>query len=109
MLKTAASSHNARKDVKCKKCSKVITQIQIEEGYWNCSIDKTDYHKDCLNENKYKFNIQVVANVNFFSIIKEYMISLGFDKKQKDKKAKYSLDFRLIGWKFIQSKIYMLD
>jgi len=38
----------------CDRCGKMISKDQIKEGYYNCSEDKSDYHKDCvlIEENK---------------------------------------------------------
>ena len=33
----------------CDRCGKMITKEQIAAGYYNCSVDKSDYHKDCTS------------------------------------------------------------
>jgi hypothetical protein len=55
----------------CKLCTNNITATQIATGYYNCSIDKFDYHKDCLDrenadsdEEKDEFGKKVIVKLD---------------------------------------------
>ena len=49
------TSHSAFKAT-CNKCDEDITKEQSKTGYYNCSIDKTNFHKDCVELKKIIIN-----------------------------------------------------
>ena len=55
MLKFTTTTFDEDGTAKCKTCTKEITKEQVEvEGYWNCSIDQSNYHAECASNDKYR-------------------------------------------------------
>jgi len=51
----------------CKKCRLDITKDQVAAGYYNCSIDKDDYHVECVqkyHEGDWKVNVESVRTLD---------------------------------------------
>ena len=49
-LSTTTSYAKGHLHVVCVHCRKNLTKEQVEEGYYHCPIDQSDYHHDCVGK-----------------------------------------------------------
>ena len=68
----------------CNKCGLDITKDQIAAGYYNCALDQSDYHKECLDPDEPKEEIKkndnpekIVAQKRSFvpDMISKYLVT----------------------------------